>query len=173
VWSEDVAMNTLAYYRKRAGLTQTELAAKTGIPQPNIARLESGDRSISNLTLETAVRIAKALEINAEDLLRKEPEMKHITINDGNALDYTATYYLRRLDHDMIYDALEIIRDDDLDNVSYEITYKADSDVYPGMTMEQVYNYEKVRVADMLAELGILERASNEYIDGYCTGANY
>lgn len=100
--------------------------------------------------------------------------MKHITINDGENLDRTVTFYLRELDPGYIYNPLDIIYDEDtLDLVSHEITYKTDTGIYPGMTLDEVYANEKHNVAEKLAELGILERASSEYIDGYCTGANY
>lgn len=65
-------MNPLTYYRKQANLTQTQLANITGIPQPSIARIESGARQIGAITLETAVKLAKALGIHAEDLLDYE-----------------------------------------------------------------------------------------------------
>jgi transcriptional regulator with XRE-family HTH domain len=34
--------NTLRYSRRRAGLTQRDLAARSGVPQATIARIESG-----------------------------------------------------------------------------------------------------------------------------------
>lgn len=46
--------------RKNAGLTQTQLAEKSGLPQSHISRLESGRHSPSSLTLE---KIARALDI--------------------------------------------------------------------------------------------------------------
>jgi DNA-binding XRE family transcriptional regulator len=45
-------------YRTQAGLTQTELADKAGLPQSHISRLESGKHSPSRVTLE---KIAAAL----------------------------------------------------------------------------------------------------------------
>lgn len=68
-------MNILTYYRKKAGLTQAELAAKTGIPQPNISRIERGEREIGKVSLETAVKLSEALEIHTEELLGEEPIM--------------------------------------------------------------------------------------------------
>ena len=49
--------------RKAAGMTQAQLAEAAGVPQPSIARLESGARSVSKLTLDVAIRIADALGI--------------------------------------------------------------------------------------------------------------
>ncbi len=44
--------------RKRAGLTQEQLADKADLPQPHISRIENGEISPTRLTLE---KIAKAL----------------------------------------------------------------------------------------------------------------
>jgi len=46
--------------REQAGLTQKELAEKSGLPQPHISRLESGLHSPTHLTVQ---KIAKALKI--------------------------------------------------------------------------------------------------------------
>ncbi|QDV56400.1 helix-turn-helix domain-containing protein [Rosistilla oblonga] len=46
--------------RKQAGLTQEELARKSGIPQSHISRLENGEHSPSFLTLE---KLADAMKI--------------------------------------------------------------------------------------------------------------
>ena len=54
--------------RKRAGLTQTELARRTGTSQPAIARLESGNVAPTVLILD---RIARAL--GAELVVDFEP----------------------------------------------------------------------------------------------------
>ena len=50
----------LVAYRADHGLTQTGLGRRLGMPQPTIARLESGDHVPS---LETLVRLSDALEI--------------------------------------------------------------------------------------------------------------
>lgn len=50
----------LVAYRADHGLTQTSLGRKLGMPQPTVARLESGDHVPS---LETLVRLSDALEI--------------------------------------------------------------------------------------------------------------
>ena len=49
----------IADLRERAGLTQAELAKRTGVSQPMIAKLESG--RADNLTLRTFFRYALAL----------------------------------------------------------------------------------------------------------------
>ena len=49
----------IADLREGAGLTQAELAKRTGVSQPMIAKLESG--RADNLTLRTFIRYALAL----------------------------------------------------------------------------------------------------------------
>jgi ribosome-binding protein aMBF1 (putative translation factor) len=51
--------------RESAGLTQTELSTKAGLPQSHISRLENGQHSPSFATLE---KIAKALNISISQL---------------------------------------------------------------------------------------------------------
>lgn len=57
--------STIQQYRKKKGLTQIELAEKSGLRQPQISRLEIGVHSPSFKTLE---KIAKALDITVGDL---------------------------------------------------------------------------------------------------------
>ena len=49
--------------RKSKGITQTELARRTGISQPNMTRFESGKY---NPSLDMMVRIATALEMSLD-----------------------------------------------------------------------------------------------------------
>lgn len=56
----------LRAYRSRADLTQRELARKSGIPQPHIAAMESGKRSIG---LIAAKKLALALGISYRKLV--------------------------------------------------------------------------------------------------------
>ena len=51
--------------RKEAGLTQVNLAKKTGLPQSHISKLENGKHSPSAMTLK---KIAEALGVPASDL---------------------------------------------------------------------------------------------------------
>jgi len=55
----------IRHFREAAGLTQEELAEKSGLPQSHISRLETGRHSPSWLTLE---KIAKPLGINPSEL---------------------------------------------------------------------------------------------------------
>ena len=49
-------------------LTQIQLAKKTHLTQPMIAMLETG--AVTNVTLATLRRLAKALSVTPSDLLR-------------------------------------------------------------------------------------------------------
>jgi transcriptional regulator with XRE-family HTH domain len=49
----------IARLRRGARLSQTQLAAKTGMSAPNISRIETSPAQ--NMTLETLVKIARAL----------------------------------------------------------------------------------------------------------------
>lgn len=71
------------YSRRRAGLTQRELAARAGVPQPTIARIESGRVSPR---LETVDRLLDACGVR-------------LAVEDrpGRGLDRTAIRELLRL----------------------------------------------------------------------------
>lgn len=57
-------------YRKLQGMTQADLAKRTGIPRTNITRFESGNY---NPSLEMLVRIATALGMTLQvQLIEKE-----------------------------------------------------------------------------------------------------
>lgn len=58
--------NNLKYYREKAGISQEELARRTGISRTYISGIEVGDR---RLTLNTATRIAEVLHVNPYELL--------------------------------------------------------------------------------------------------------
>ena len=56
--------------RKGKGMTQVQLASRTGISQPNITRFESGNY---NPSMEMMVRIAYALDMKLEiNLVEKD-----------------------------------------------------------------------------------------------------
>lgn len=54
---------SLKELRNKRGLTQRELAKRSGIPQSNIAQFESGTRGVSNMTLQTAIKLGDALRV--------------------------------------------------------------------------------------------------------------
>jgi transcriptional regulator with XRE-family HTH domain len=57
---------TLKTARKIAGITQQELAAKSGVPQQTISKIEKG-RS-RDLTWKTASRLATALGVEPSEI---------------------------------------------------------------------------------------------------------
>lgn len=59
----------LSRLRKERKLTQAQLAAKSGVHIKSIARLETGDRPLSNLRLSTALALADALEVDPHRFL--------------------------------------------------------------------------------------------------------
>lgn len=56
-------VNQLAYMRTRAGMTQNQLSKKTGLTVTYLSKLETSDRTINNVRLSSAVKIADALGI--------------------------------------------------------------------------------------------------------------
>jgi len=60
----DYVSDKIRAYRKTAGLTQEELAEKSGLPQSHISRLESGKHSPSRLTLE---KLGAALGVSVRE----------------------------------------------------------------------------------------------------------
>jgi transcriptional regulator with XRE-family HTH domain len=59
-------INWIREKRLERGWTQLELAQKSGVPQPTISQIESGNRRYP--TYENIKKIAKALGINIEEL---------------------------------------------------------------------------------------------------------
>lgn len=57
--------------RKAAGLTQAQLASASGVNARQIQRVENAESKIENVTLGNAVRLAAALGIPVEDLLKE------------------------------------------------------------------------------------------------------
>lgn len=63
--------------RKKAGLTQTELATLVGTRQSNIARIESAD--YTGYTLKTLEKVAKALRAKLEIRIVSEKKSERIS----------------------------------------------------------------------------------------------
>jgi transcriptional regulator with XRE-family HTH domain len=53
-------------YRRDRGLSQYELSKIAGIPQSTLSSVEAGTRDGENLTLHTAKRLARALDITID-----------------------------------------------------------------------------------------------------------
>lgn len=70
----------VAKIRKRRGLTQADLAAKVGVEQPTISRIERGDDGV---TLRLLNQIATALDVEIADIFssdRSEAETQLIEV---------------------------------------------------------------------------------------------
>ncbi len=60
---------TFKRLRKYAGLSQKELADKTGVPLRTIQQYEQGQKNIAHARTEAVVRLSRALYCNIEELL--------------------------------------------------------------------------------------------------------
>ena len=60
-------------HRLRRGLTQKELASRSGVTQANISNFEKGIRDV---TVTTLFRLCLALEINPAGIFGREPELR-------------------------------------------------------------------------------------------------
>lgn len=70
----------IKYYRKLKGLTQPELAAKTGVGFSAISKWESN--TTTNLPIERLQRIADALDVTTGVLLGIEPDLVNGSVTD-------------------------------------------------------------------------------------------
>lgn len=61
--------NKLKSARMAAGLTQQQLAEKSGVNERQIRRIESGSSSMKNVSLENGLALAKALGTTPENLI--------------------------------------------------------------------------------------------------------
>lgn len=64
--------NIITRRRKELGLTQVQLAEKTGIHRVSIVRLETGERPLNGMLLTTALSLADALQIDPHEFLKEE-----------------------------------------------------------------------------------------------------
>lgn len=60
----------IAYYRKKNGYTQAELAEQIGMSAAYLGQIERGNRG-NSFSLETLYQIAAALEISAKELIEE------------------------------------------------------------------------------------------------------
>ena len=63
------AINRLQEYRKRLGLSQSELAAQSGVHLRSIQQYEIGAKDIKKASVTTVIALSKALNCGTEDLL--------------------------------------------------------------------------------------------------------
>ena len=62
-------MTQLQLRRQGAGMSQSELARKAEISVRTLQSLETGARNIDKVAVLTALKLARALECNIEDIL--------------------------------------------------------------------------------------------------------
>jgi transcriptional regulator with XRE-family HTH domain len=60
--------------RLQSGLTQEELAVKSGVSYTSLVKIERGQ--VENPTIKTIQKLASALEVGVDELLRKINEEK-------------------------------------------------------------------------------------------------
>jgi DNA-binding XRE family transcriptional regulator len=63
------AATPLAFWRKRAGKTQAELAKQVGVSQPFLAQLEAGRRTG---TVAVLARLARTSGVRIDDLVERQ-----------------------------------------------------------------------------------------------------
>lgn len=61
--------NRIKTYRKKQGLTQTDLANRAGLNIRQIQKIENEEAKIENVTLKTLQAIAQALNAKIDDLI--------------------------------------------------------------------------------------------------------
>lgn len=61
--------NHVKMYRKKQGLTQTDLANLAGLNIRQIQKIENGESKIENITLKTMQAIAQAFNVKIDDLI--------------------------------------------------------------------------------------------------------
>ena len=57
-------------FRKRRRLNQQQLSSASGVPQPMISQIETGD--VTNPTIKTLHKLATALKCTVDDLIEEE-----------------------------------------------------------------------------------------------------
>lgn len=61
--------NHIKIYRKKQGLTQTDLANRAGLNIRQIQKIENGESKTENITLKTMQAIAQAFNVKIDDLI--------------------------------------------------------------------------------------------------------
>ena len=72
--------NNLYFIRRKSGMTQAEVAELANLSDRTYADIERG---VTNMRLETLLRICKVLKITPNDILTKEdPEPDQLSLDD-------------------------------------------------------------------------------------------
>ena len=61
--------NRIKTYRKKQGLTQTDLANRAGLNIRQIQKIENGEAQTENITLKSMQAIARALNAKIDELI--------------------------------------------------------------------------------------------------------
>lgn len=61
--------NRVREYRKKQGLTQTDLASRAKLNIRQLQKIESGEAKTENITLKTIQAIAQALDVKIDNLI--------------------------------------------------------------------------------------------------------
>jgi len=83
----DALAENLKQQRKRANLTQAELAEAAGLPRATVANLEQVG---ANPSVSTIVAVAKALGISIDELLAPPPEHRYYKVLPDDMQEYRA-----------------------------------------------------------------------------------
>lgn len=62
-------INHVKTYRKKQGLTQTDLANRAGLNIRQVQKIENDEVQTENVTLKTMQAIAQALNVKIDDLI--------------------------------------------------------------------------------------------------------
>lgn len=81
--------------RKKKGITQEELAEKTGISVYTIKKYEQGQRDINICKLENLLKLCKVLECSIEDILTDMMLIEAYHIQKGKESTVQSTALLR------------------------------------------------------------------------------
>ena len=99
-----VAWALLQEARRRAGLTQTELARRAGVPQSTVAKIERGRREPTLSTLERLVRAA-GFELRMQLAPRDDHDLQLIDL----MLELTPEQRLQSLEDQLAeFEAVEV-----------------------------------------------------------------
>lgn len=66
----------LKEYRLEKKISQSKLAAQSGIPVKTLQQYEQGNRKLLKASCETVLALSRALEVDIMDLLKEELEEK-------------------------------------------------------------------------------------------------
>lgn len=67
----------LKYWREYRGLSQSQLAKKTGISVRSLQNMEQGLRDINKASVETVLRLSEALDCDVYDILNEREKSYH------------------------------------------------------------------------------------------------